>query len=95
MKYQEVDNLKHLSYMQLMELNSYIENKYQISEKKDRQNNPHKYLPTPKPETYASSEKGLTKKSNHARNKKLIAKKKDPRVRVFLKTNSGMLNFGR
>lgn len=62
MKYQEVDNLKHLSYMELMELNSYIENKYQISEKKDRQNNPHKYLPTPKVEHYASSEKRVDKK---------------------------------
>lgn len=63
-KFKEVDNLKHLSYMELMQLNTYVENKYQIAERKEKEYYPHRFLPTPKPEpvVQSSSEKTVDKK---------------------------------
>ena len=47
-----------------MQLNTYVENKYQIAERKEKEYQPHKFLPTPKPEpmVQASSEKTVDKK---------------------------------
>ena len=63
-KFKEVDNLNHLSYMELMQLNTYVENKYQIAERKEKEYYPHRFLPTPKPEpvVQSSSEKTVDKK---------------------------------
>ena len=63
-RFEEVDNLKHLSYMELMQLNTYVENKYQIEDRKEKEKNGNKYLPTPKPEhsVQSSSEKTVDRK---------------------------------
>ena len=63
-RFEEVDNLKHLSYMELMQLNTYVENKYQIEDRKEKKKNGNKYLPTPKPEhsVQSSSEKTVDRK---------------------------------
>ena len=46
-RFEEVDNLKHLSYMELMQLNTYVENKYQIEDRKEKEKNGNKYLLLP------------------------------------------------
>ena len=50
--------------MELMQLNTYVENKYQIAERKEKEYYPHRFLPTPKPEpvVQSSSEKTVDKK---------------------------------